>query len=135
MRSLFSRSNVAHHSRANPSVASQSSFLLTSSSFWMTRSCVHPLVFVMPSLTLPHATDAAIDWHGRVASQDFWLDRERRTSVTVSIGVAEGHACGARSPEDLLRLADAALYDAKRGGRNRVVTYDRAPADDEQRVA
>lgn len=94
------------------------------------------LVFVMPSLTLPHATDAALAWHGRVASQDFWLDREHRTSVTVSIGVAEGHAAGARSPEDLLRLADAALYDAKRTGRNRVVTYEAGSVEDgEQRVA
>ncbi|MEX2227587.1 MAG: sensor domain-containing diguanylate cyclase [Dehalococcoidia bacterium] len=91
------------------------------------------LVFVMPALTLPRATDAALAWNERVASQDFWVDRQHHTSVTVSIGVAEGHASGARSPEDLLRLADAALYDAKRAGRNRVMVFEGGEAD--ERVA
>jgi diguanylate cyclase (GGDEF)-like protein len=90
------------------------------------------LVFIMPSLVLPHATDAAVAWHDRVATREFWLDRERTTSVTVSIGVAEGHACGAESPEDLLKLADSALYDAKRSGRNRVIAYEQRG---EKRVA
>ena len=40
--------------------------------------------------------------------------------VTVSIGVAEG---GSRTrPEDVLARADAAMYEAKRRGRNRVVS-------------
>ena len=41
-------------------------------------------------------------------------------SVTVSIGVALFPRDG-QSPADLLRRADAALYDAKQNGRNRVV--------------
>lgn len=44
---------------------------------------------------------------------------ERLRSVTVSIGVAE---LGQREhPDDLIRRADAALYRAKRSGRDRVV--------------
>jgi diguanylate cyclase (GGDEF)-like protein len=38
-------------------------------------------------------------------------------AVTASLGVAQ---CASKAPEDLVRRADAALYAAKKGGRNRV---------------
>jgi diguanylate cyclase (GGDEF)-like protein len=94
------------------------------------------LVFVMPALSLANAVGAAVEWHNRVASNEFWLDRQHKTRVTVSIGVAEGHESGATSPEHLVRLADTALYDAKRTGRNRVIAYDGDGAGEApQRVA
>lgn len=40
--------------------------------------------------------------------------------ITISCGVAEWSAGDSYRPEDLLRRADAALYEAKRAGRNRV---------------
>jgi diguanylate cyclase (GGDEF)-like protein len=43
----------------------------------------------------------------------------RRTSVTVSIGVAAASA-QLKQPEDVVRMADKALYRAKAAGRNRV---------------
>jgi len=44
--------------------------------------------------------------------------------LTVSAGVAVADRFSAGSPLGLLRRADAALYQAKRGGRNRVVVDD-----------
>ncbi len=48
------------------------------------------------------------------------LDGDRESSVTVSIGVTSFGA-EARSPDILMRRADALLYQAKEQGRNRVV--------------
>jgi diguanylate cyclase (GGDEF)-like protein len=52
----------------------------------------------------------------------------RRIRVTVSVGAAVGPVHG-REVAELVRLADAAMYRAKRGGRNRWVVHraDRLP--------
>jgi diguanylate cyclase (GGDEF)-like protein len=46
----------------------------------------------------------------------------RRISVTVSLGVAGFPDVPVGTPQDLISAADAALYQAKASGRNRVVT-------------
>jgi diguanylate cyclase (GGDEF)-like protein len=51
-----------------------------------------------------------------VESEIFWL-RQQPTRVTLSLGVATFPA-SAKDREDLIRLADQALYKAKAGGRN-----------------
>ena len=43
-------------------------------------------------------------------------------STGASIGIALGHA-GPFTPEDLMRNADLALYEAKKGGKNRYAVY------------
>ena len=57
----------------------------------------------------------------RALAEETFADRgTKRAPVTVSIGVAELPTHG-ESAEALLSAADAALYSAKRKGRNRVV--------------
>ena len=46
---------------------------------------------------------------------------DTRIPVTVSVGVAAGPSARAETPHELIKLADEALYKAKRDGRNQVV--------------
>lgn len=55
----------------------------------------------------------------RIAALEIALGQEGPARLTVSIGVACG--AGAGSLDDLIKAADRALYEAKQGGRNRVV--------------
>lgn len=54
-----------------------------------------------------------------VEQTDFIYD-DQQIPITISIGVAALPDVAASSPEELIKAADMALYDAKNGGRNRV---------------
>jgi two-component system cell cycle response regulator len=78
-------------------------------------------VVVMPDTDVGVATMVAERIRRRIAGEPFPIERGGRTiEVTISIGIA-----GRLGPEDnaaqILKRADAALYRAKRDGRNRVV--------------
>jgi diguanylate cyclase (GGDEF)-like protein len=76
-------------------------------------------VVLLPGAPGPAASARAEDW--RVALQELRVPHAGKSlALTVSIGVAEFPA-HALSADDLLRIADVALYQAKREGRNRVV--------------
>jgi diguanylate cyclase (GGDEF)-like protein len=79
------------------------------------------------ALLLPE-TDLA---RGKIVAERLRIEAEQspltwtssQIPVSVSIGVAEA-ADGMVGVSDLMKAADVALYEAKRGGRNRVMTAD-----------
>ncbi len=82
-------------------------------------------VVVMPGTSALEATAAAERLREAVAALDGEFSLARSEGLTVSIGIARsGHTA---EPEALLGAADAALYEAKRAGRNRVHFSDGKP--------
>lgn len=76
---------------------------------------------LLPGADAPRARDVAERLRTRLSSKPFAVRRGSvQLPITVSIGVAVSDA-GAGTPSKLLSSADAALYQAKDDGRNRVV--------------
>ena len=85
---------------------------------------------VMPETGLTIAAAVAERLRLAVANEPFILpDSDERLAVTVSIGVTTAVA-GDDDRERLLKRADAALYEAKSTGRNRVVARAARPMHD-----
>ena len=78
------------------------------------------IVVVVPDATLSAARMVAERIRVRVGSVPFEAGPAGCLDVTVSIGVAARQPSD-RTPADLLKRADVALYQAKSNGRNRVV--------------
>ncbi|MBE7380902.1 MAG: diguanylate cyclase [Leptolyngbya sp. SIO1E4] len=80
-------------------------------------------VVVLPKTTLEGAAKVAEKMRTLVRSQK--IPHQGSTSdqiVTLSLGVAVMHPHPLRTPDDLIQAADQALYQAKKEGRDRVVT-------------
>jgi two-component system cell cycle response regulator len=76
-------------------------------------------VVVMPGTGPEEAAAAAERLRAAVESIDFYPSPGTRAPLTVSVGVAFTPA-GTGVPDSLFQTADAALYRAKRNGRNRI---------------
>ncbi|MBV9816833.1 MAG: EAL domain-containing protein [Solirubrobacterales bacterium] len=87
-------------------------------------------VVVLQGITTRDALGAAIERIEDQLETTFDLDGSE-SAVTVSIGIASTQLPQDRSPSDLLRDADTAMYEAKRRGRGRAVTFH--PSLDESR--
>jgi diguanylate cyclase (GGDEF)-like protein len=74
---------------------------------------------ILPETPLSGAIQAAERVRERIAAEEF----PGIGSITASVGVSS-YPVNALSKEDLIRIADQALYVAKNGGRNRVAYFN-----------
>ena len=79
------------------------------------------LVVVLPNCDHDHAVARAEVFRSRIAE----LSSAYNFPISASLGVATSERHGRTIPA-LMAAADAALYDAKSAGRNRVMSADRA---------
>ena len=91
---------------------------MSSASISVARFGGEEFVVLLPSAELIVGEDLA-QWVRHVVGSIEWHEVAEGLSVTISGGVAEGPLQEVR---EVLRLADMALYEAKRAGRDRIVT-------------
>lgn len=82
---------------------------------------------ILPETNAEQAVEVADRIRQNVARRPFWGRGQTPVAVTVSIGVASRLAADTK-PEDLIDLADSALYQAKETGRDRICTAGEAGA-------
>lgn len=86
-------------------------------------------VVLMPETDFPAAFDVADRIRATVEAYEFKVSHEVGIiHKTVSIGISYLKLNGEDSPQDFVKRADIALYEAKTGGRNRVLPAPAAPA-------
>jgi diguanylate cyclase (GGDEF)-like protein len=85
-------------------------------------------VVLLPGVDLAGAAARAEELRAKVEALTIRHAGGHLPRVTLSAGVAASPAAGT-NPTDLLRVADDALYRAKRNGRNRVETADGATSE------
>jgi two-component system cell cycle response regulator len=78
-------------------------------------------VVLLPETPPEAAADLAERIRATISASPMTIDGSTSLTVTVSVGVAS-LPMDAQTVEELLKVTDEALYEAKRGGRNRVVT-------------
>lgn len=77
-------------------------------------------VVVMPDTSVDMAASVAERLRSIIEDTPFVLRSGRELHITASLGIAT-NATSVETPEQLMRQADRALYEAKSAGRNRVV--------------
>lgn len=82
-------------------------------------------LWIVPDTDLEQAMEAAERLRRQVAELVFHGEDGAEFSITLSMGIAQNDSNRRLPNHTLLRLADGALYDAKEGGRDRVVAAPR----------
>jgi diguanylate cyclase (GGDEF)-like protein len=80
-------------------------------------------VLILPEAGLEETTIIAERIRKMVENTPFDVG-QARLNLTISLGISNFPNHHARSKEDLVRMADQALYDAKKTGRNRVCIFN-----------
>lgn len=118
----FKRINDRFGHEAGDMMLQQMAVLLSNNSRggdYLFRLGGEEFLMVLVDITAEAALQVAEKLRMQVAGETFRLPREQTSPATISVGMAlhDGHP----DYQHTLRLADDALYEAKRGGRNRVV--------------
>lgn len=79
---------------------------------------------ILPNTDAQNARIASERFREIVAGHQF-AHNSSQFHITISVGIASYDVTVRQSPLELLELADRALYQAKQGGRDRVVQYTR----------
>jgi diguanylate cyclase (GGDEF)-like protein/PAS domain S-box-containing protein len=86
-------------------------------------------VVILPTANLEASRGRAERLRSRIREMTIMYQGKSLGMITISVGVAAFPEHGT-SPKDLMAAADAALYEAKRGGRDRVVVTSTKPAEE-----
>jgi diguanylate cyclase (GGDEF)-like protein len=122
---LFKKYNDAHGHQAGDAVLKRIGAIMREASRdvdFVARYGGEEFLLMMPETEIEGATEVAERIRKKIAAEKLPAG-----TITVSVGVAgfPGHGDAA---EALIAAADAALYDAKRAGGNRVIAATRARA-------
>lgn len=79
---------------------------------------------LLPGVTIETATSIAERLRKKISDAEIIVDGQQ-INISASLGVACYPSEGVNDMNDLLKAADSALYQAKEGGRNRVIVADR----------
>ncbi|MHB1657621.1 MAG: diguanylate cyclase [Burkholderiales bacterium] len=125
----FKRVNDTHGHRAGDAILKGLSELLNHQVRSIDRVCRYggeEIAVILPETHLDTAASIAERLRAAVEVQPFAVNADTPVRMTVSIGVASW-SMQADSADTLVAAADAALYAAKRSGRNRVSRYEAVP--------
>lgn len=122
----FKRVNDTHGHQAGDAVLKGVSELLGRQARAIDRVCRYggeEITVILPESDLEAAANMAERMRAAVEAQPFDIEAGAPISITVSIGIASFPA-QADNAQVLIAAADAAMYTAKQGGRNRTIRYE-----------